>query len=142
MDILIRAGRSWVVAQRFRWPGISNGKGFMLTAYPHPELAQRHVGVLDAGEGKVLDLKAVANMKKLKDLCHPDSGYQFFYSATRDRDARRKLVKTYAEKVQKYSKEHYRGNFAFDIRVEAGQLYGTYSYEKQTIGVLFYDIIK
>jgi len=114
----------------------------MITAYPHPELAQHHLNRLQAGEGKVLDLQMEENKQKLKELSHPDSGYQFFYSATRDKDAREQLVKEHMIRIRDYSKANHRGNFEFGIKVEAGQLYGTYTYEKQMIEVLFYDIIK
>jgi len=142
VDILVNAQRYHVVAQRFQWPGVPENKGFMLTAYPHPDLAANHHRLLQPGEGKVLDLHKEESVKRLKDLTQPDSSYQFFYSATRDKDARQKLVREYETSIKEYSKTHYGGNFVFGIRVEAGQLYGTFSYEKQTSGVLFYNIIK
>jgi len=114
----------------------------MLTAYPHQAMAENHAKHLEAGEGKVLDLQNAADKCKLEELLKPGSAYQFFYSATRDKNARQKLIKAYKEQIRSYSITNYRGNFVFDIKVEAGQLYGTYSYEKQTTVVLFYRIIK
>jgi len=114
----------------------------MLTAYPNSNMAQTHLNQLQAGDGKVLELQLPENVEKLKNLSAAGSGYQFYYSATRDKDARQKLVKEYGDKIRQYSRTNYRGNFEFGIKVEAGQLYGIYSYEKQSIGTLFIDIIK
>jgi len=130
------------VAQRFQWPGIPANKGFIITAYPDRELAENHLQQLTAGDGKVLDVQVETDKGKLKNLCKADSGYAFFYSATKDKDARKQLVKAYEAKITAYSKACRHGKFEFGIKVAAGQLYGIYSYENQTVDVLFYDIIK
>ncbi|QHS58315.1 hypothetical protein [Chitinophaga agri] len=114
----------------------------MLTAYSYEPQATSHLGQLEPGEGKVLNLQNEETVKHIKQLLQLNSGYQFFYSATKDKDARKKLITEHRERIKQYSITNYRGHFEFGVKVEAGQLYGTYSYEKQTIGVLFYDIIK
>lgn len=53
-------GSHFILLQRFNWPGIEPGRGFMATPYSDQVKAAQHVSHLSEKEGKVLDLSADA----------------------------------------------------------------------------------
>ena len=53
---LVERGYKDYVLQRFQWPSIENGKGFLLSAYTDESIAHEHAFHLGEKEGKAVIL--------------------------------------------------------------------------------------
>ena len=92
---LLRRHKYFIVVQRFNWPGIMTGKGFMVTPYEEQKSAKAHADKLDIKEGRMIDLQI--EMQKITQLI---DGPQYFLFLNTFRDAH------WASKVLK----HYQNN--------------------------------
>lgn len=97
---LVMRGYKDFVLQRFEWPSVIKGKGFMLSAYADRQQAQEHAAQLGAKEGKVVSLPEDAS--KITDLLHLDSGYRVFLNKIREEDWNKRMLKWYQKNIVYY----------------------------------------
>ncbi|MGN7885410.1 hypothetical protein [Dyadobacter sp. 22481] len=92
-------GSHFIVLQRFNWPGIAPGRGFMGTPYTDQFKAAQHVSHLSEKEGKVLNLSADA--AKITDLIN-DPKYYLFLNTFRDPNWDNRILKHYQRNIISY----------------------------------------
>ena len=51
-----RSKQHLLVIQRFNWPGVPAGRGFMITPYMSENMARQHSAALDSKEGRLVNL--------------------------------------------------------------------------------------
>jgi hypothetical protein len=94
-------GNHFIVLQRFNWPGIEPGRGFMATPYADQAKAVQHVSHLSEKEGKVLNLSADAT--KITDLINAPK-YYLFLNTFRDPNWDNRILKHYQRNIISYLK--------------------------------------
>lgn len=98
-DMVSRGYKDFVL-QKFEWPGVVQGKGFLLSAYENKEQANEHVVELDIKEGKALHIpEDIENIEKLLEV---NSGYRIFLNKLRDQDWEKRMLKYYKVNIVNY----------------------------------------
>ncbi|QJB34894.1 hypothetical protein HF324_27620 [Chitinophaga oryzae] len=96
---VIMGEKYWIV-QRFEWPGVPSGKGFMVSRYSKKENALVHYQHLQVGEGKMLDVSEDA--EKLKALLQPGSEYHVFINTFQRGDWKKRMHSKYKKQFVSY----------------------------------------
>lgn len=111
----ISSGEIYWVVQRFRWPGVADKKGFIVSRYTVEVEAMAHFSALDPGEGKLLNIWKEA--EKITCLMGPGSEYQFFTNTLRE-DWEKGLKAAYKDKFIAYIRQaHFAGRGAVEINL-------------------------
>ncbi|NGM72846.1 hypothetical protein [Sphingobacterium sp. SGL-16] len=98
-DLITRGYKDYVL-QKFDWPGVNHGKGFLLSAYENKERANQHAVELDVKEGKALHLPE--DFEKIEKLLEVNSGYRIFLNKIRDLDWEKRMLKYYKVNIVNY----------------------------------------
>ncbi|MCK7559367.1 hypothetical protein MKQ70_32130 [Chitinophaga sedimenti] len=147
LNFLHNQGDHYIVVQRFSWPGIPSGTGYIASPYGNLKEAENHLLHLEAKEGKLLNVNGHEDKNKLLALLAKDSGFHLFINLTNQGQriersiaiAYRKKVGSYIRSVLKMKNE---GGFDVTLRVEYGRLVATITSGLQQRQVLFYSMIK
>ncbi|CAG5006786.1 hypothetical protein DYBT9275_03896 [Dyadobacter sp. CECT 9275] len=99
---LIQHGRHFIVLQRFNWPGIKQGRGFMATPYADEKSAKQHQ----------------AQFEKITALID-NPRYYFFLCTFREEKWSEKMLKIYQRNILSFLKAHmsYGSSYAVDIHL-------------------------
>ncbi|MCA5006107.1 hypothetical protein [Sphingobacterium bovistauri] len=97
---LVSRGYKDFVLQKFEWPSVTFGKGFLLSAYENKELAHVHASELDVKEGKALHLPD--DFEKIQKLLEVDSGYRIFLNKIKNIDWEKRMLKHYNLNIVNY----------------------------------------
>lgn len=126
---LVERGYKHYVLQRFEWPGVAKGKGFMLSPYADEQSARVHALELYAKEGKALHLPDDA--AKIGDLLRTNSGYRIFINKFSDEDWNTRMLKHYQKAIIQYLQVHtrFKRTDPIDIffTIESGRVWATIS---------------
>jgi hypothetical protein len=140
---LIKTGYNYFVIQRFEWPKLETGKGFLVTAYQSSDEAKTHASHLDANEGKMLDIKE--RMETIQALLAKESGYHLFLSKFKEENWKSRMTKLYKDKIVIYlrSKTAFTRNDAIDIKffLEHGRVMAEISNGEDFITLKAVDLI-
>lgn len=90
----------FMVIQRFTWPGIEMGKGFMVSMYDDQEDAFFHGSQLGVKEGKLLILPD--DFVKIEPLLQPGSGYRLFVNKLKEDNWNKRMLKIYEKNIINY----------------------------------------
>ncbi len=96
-------GNHFIVLQRFNWPGIKEGFGFMATPYKDEKSGKAHAAQLSGKEGKLLNLSA--DIEKITALIN-DPKYSLFLCTFREESWNKKMIKLYQRNMISYIKSH------------------------------------
>ncbi|MCF0072470.1 hypothetical protein LZD49_18455 [Dyadobacter sp. CY261] len=99
LKTISRLGNRYLVLQRFHWPGIKEGRGFIGTPYMNEAEAKAHQASLSEKEGKTLNL--ILDEKKLTDLV-TDPQYFLFLSSFRDQQWNARIVMRYQHSITSF----------------------------------------
>lgn len=97
---LVSRGYKDFVLQKFDWPSVSFGNGFLLSAYETKELAHAHAFELGVKEGKALHLPD--DFEKIEKLLEVDSGYRIFLNKIKNIDWEKRMLKHYNLNIVNY----------------------------------------
>ncbi|WP_164112022.1 MULTISPECIES: hypothetical protein [Sphingobacterium] len=141
---LVARGYKHYVLQRFSWPSVAKGTGFLLSAYENLEDADRHAAQLDAKEGKALHLPDGA--VKIADLLEVNSGYRLFLNKFKDENWNTRMLKWYEKNIINYLriKTRFRSKDPIDIlfTLESGRVWATISSGDKKLKVPAIDLIQ
>lgn len=98
-DIFAR-GYSDFVLQKFEWPGVNQGKGFLISAYENKNHALVHALELNEKEGKALHIPD--DFEKIEKLLKANSGYRIFLNKIKNLDWEKRMLKHYNSKIVNY----------------------------------------
>lgn len=93
----VREGNRWFVIQRFPWPLVAAGKGFMVTAYQKEEDALWHASQLAEKEGKALHLPD--DLPKLEALLQTGSEYRLYVDKIKEENWNKRMLKVYEKPI-------------------------------------------
>ncbi len=96
---LLRAGANFIVLQRFQWPGIPHGKGYMATPYHDESTATTHLNNLEQNEGKVIQLDPLP--EKVREMIKSDN-YDLFINTVKETKWKNELLKQYRQNIYSY----------------------------------------
>ncbi|MDR6809753.1 hypothetical protein J2Y45_006866 [Dyadobacter sp. BE34] len=96
-------GNHFIVLQRFKWPGIKEGFGFMATPYKDEKSGKAHAAQLSGNEGKLLNLSS--DIEKITSLIN-DPRYSLFLCTFREESWNKKMIKLYQRNMISYIKAH------------------------------------
>lgn len=120
---LLKAGAKFIVLQRFQWPGITSGKGFMATPYNLETTANAHVHHLEPNEGKVVSLDPLPD--KVRDMLTSDD-YKIFINTVRETKWKNELLRYYRQDIYSYLRSNTdfttKSPIDIDIYFENGRL--------------------
>lgn len=142
---LIENGTPYVVTQRFKWPGVPLGKGFLVCAYRTEQEAELHALALEPNEGKAQNLLEEEDQAKMIAFSEKDSGYFLFFNGTVDINQDKSLKKAFVKSVHNYiryirmPKEE---SYQVRIFVEYGRVQATITSGPHSHTALFYNMIK
>ncbi|WP_343670741.1 hypothetical protein [Chitinophaga sp.] len=145
---LLLMGQPILVVQRFQWPGIINGAGFMATRYSYPEDTVDHLAHLLPNEGKLVDLLQPLQRNKLLALLGPHSTYHVYIDTLKDKHWAKQMQQVYAEDVRKYIRSQTRlkpdrdRGVDINFHLRYGRVMAIINTGTQQLDVPFYDIIK
>ena len=96
-----RMHKHLLVIQRFSWPGVASGKGFMVTPYNNEqeELAKQHAEKLVPTEGRLVDLKKES--EKVISLIN-DPSYLLFVNNFSDGSWAEQMLKYYGKNIMSF----------------------------------------
>lgn len=97
---LFARGYNDFVLQKFEWPGVNHGKGFLLSAYENKDHALVHALKLDIKEGKVLHI--LDDFEKIEKLLKVNSGYRIFLNKIKNIDWEKRMLKHYNLNIINY----------------------------------------
>lgn len=97
---LVTRGYNGYVLQKFEWPGVNQGKGFLLSAYADKEQATNHATALGVKEGKALIVPE--DLEKIDQLLEESSGYKIFLNKIKDLDWEKRMLKYYKVNIVNY----------------------------------------
>lgn len=136
-------GYTIFVLQRFVWPSVGQGKGFMLSAYADRGEAEAHAAALDPKEGKLLT--AADDDDKIQALLQVNSGYRLFLNKLKDTDWNKRMLKWYQSNIVQYlrSKTRFKRTDPIDIlfTIEDGRVWATISSGDSSKKVAAIDLI-
>ena len=98
---LTQHGNHFIVLQRFNWPGIKEGNGFMATPYKDEKSGKAHAAQLSGKEGKLLNISR--DIEKVTTLIN-DPRYSLFLCTFREESWSRKIIKLYQRNIMDYIK--------------------------------------
>jgi len=142
---LIENGTPYVVIQRFKWPGVPPGKGFLVCAYRTQHEAERHAFALEPTEGKMQNLLEEEDQTKMIALSGKDSGYLVFFNGTVDLAQDKNLKKAFVKSVHgyiQYIRMPKEDEYRVRIFVEYGRVQATITSGPHSHTALFYNMIK
>lgn len=90
----------FLVIQRFAWPGILAGKGFMVSPYTEYEEAFFHASQLGQKEGRLLNLPK--DLDKIEAVITPGSGYRLFLNKLKEENWNKRMLKIYEKHIINY----------------------------------------
>jgi len=88
------------VLQRFEWPDVVKGTGFLLSPYWSAEEAHTHAAELDPKEGKAIQIPADA--LNIQQLLETNSGYRIFNNRFREEKWDKRMLRMYESKIVGY----------------------------------------
>lgn len=88
-----------LIIQRFNWPGIVAGKGFMVTPYASEKSAVQHQATLDAKEGRLVNL--YLEMDTVIALLN-SSKYLLFVSSFREMRWNTRVLNHYQKNISSF----------------------------------------
>ena len=91
-----REQKYFLVIQRFSWPGVAPGKGFMVTPYEQEEPAKQHAAELAPKEGRFVDLQKES--EKVMSLVN-DPDYSLFVNNFSDDRWADRMLKHYRKNI-------------------------------------------
>ena len=91
-----RMQKYYVVIQRFSWPGVALGKGFIVTPYEKEELAKQHAEKLAPKEGRFIDLQS--EFELVKSLIN-DPHYSLFVNNVSNKSWADQMLKHYKKNI-------------------------------------------
>ncbi|SEO10904.1 hypothetical protein SAMN05216436_1341 [bacterium A37T11] len=97
LQLSMQEHNHYIVLQRFSWPGVLPGKGFMASPYADLDEAQVHASQLAPKEGKLLDMRQDA--LKVQDLLKQGSGYRVFLNTIKDQNWSARMKRVYEGKI-------------------------------------------
>lgn len=97
---LVDQGFRDFVLQRFEWPDVNTGKGFMLTPYSTQEQADLHAAELGLKEGRAIQIPADAH--RIQQLLAIDSGYIIFINRFCEEKWDKRMLRIYQHKIVNY----------------------------------------
>lgn len=139
---LLKAGAKYIVLQRFQWPGIAPGKGFMATPYNMESTANAHVHNLEANEGKVIPIDPLPD--KVKEMIASDE-FKVFINTVKETNWKNELLKQYRNNIYTYLRSN--TNFTakspidIDIYFENGRLTAKISSNDKTHVTTLFKLI-
>jgi hypothetical protein len=142
---LIENGTPYVVIQRFEWPGVPRGKGFLVCAYRAQHEAEYHARELEPTEGKMQNLLEEKDQAKMIALSDKDSGYFLFFNGTVDLAQDKSLKKAFVKSVHgyiRYIRMPKEDEYHVRIFVEHGRVKATITSGPHRHTALFYNMIK
>src|SRR5690606_29544008 len=101
---LVSRGYKDFVLQKFEWPSVTFGKGFLLSAYETKELTHAHAFELDVKEGKSLHIPD--DFEKIEKLLEVNSGYRIFLNKIKNLDWKKRMLKHYNLNIVNYLRYH------------------------------------
>lgn len=113
---LVQHGNHYIVLQRFNWPGIKEGAGFLATPYQDEASAKKHQLQLAEKEGKTLNLSA--DITKITDLVSSPK-YYLFLNTFREEKWSEKILKHYQRNIISFlrSRMSIHSNDSIDIHL-------------------------
>ncbi len=136
-------GFYYFIIQRFEWPLVEKGKGFMVTPFSEEEAAQLHASDLGHNEGKLLDARY--DIDKIQGLLSKGSGYRLFLNKFREDNWKARMLRLYKDKIISYlrSRTPFTRNDSIDIHfsLESGRFIAKISNGKTAIKVKGIDLI-
>lgn len=140
---LLQEGYLFFVVQRFDWPLLERGKGFMVSPYSQQDDAVQHAAQLAAKEGKLLDVREDRN--KLLQLVAKGSGYRLFLNKFREDHWKARMMRLYKDKIIGYLRARTsftsRDTIDINITLELGRVMAVISNGERTITVKAIDLI-
>jgi hypothetical protein len=119
---MLRKGRNFLVIQRFSWPGIPAGKGFMVSAYQDEKTARQHAEKLDGKEGRLVNVPVEYDTVTLL-INHPQ--YLLFISAFREPDWQARLLGHYQKNIEMFMLASMEDLVSKETGIELHFQYGT-----------------
>lgn len=98
----LREGVYIYVIQRFSWPLVEKGWGFMVSPYRDTDEAFAHAAQLGENEGKLLDVRSEAGLASVERLVLKGSGYRLFLNKFKESDWKNRMMKLYRDKIIAY----------------------------------------
>ncbi|WP_400263272.1 hypothetical protein ACFX5U_09540 [Sphingobacterium sp. SG20118] len=98
-DLLEQGYRDFVL-QRFEWPDLNKGSGFMLLPYWTAEEAHAHAAELGPKEGKAIRIPADA--RSIQQMLEVNSGYRIFINLFREEKWNKRMLRMYEGKIINY----------------------------------------
>lgn len=143
----LRAGTYLFVIQRFRWPLVEAGRGFLVSAYGAAEAegAHAHAVQLEAKEGKLVDVRSAEGLAAVERLVAKGSGYRLFLNKFRETNWKNRMMKLYRDKIIAYlrSRTPFRARDTIDITfwLEHGRVMATITNGERSITVPAAELI-
>ena len=141
---MVSRGYKDFVLQKFEWPGVVQGKGYLLSAYENKELAKDHASVLNLKEGKALNIPN--DLENIEKLLEVNSGYRIFLNKIKDSDWEKRMLKYYKVNIISYlhSKTRFKVKDHIDIlfTIEFGRVKAVIESTGIRKEVKAFDIIK
>ncbi|TDE18086.1 hypothetical protein [Dyadobacter psychrotolerans] len=94
-----RSKQHLLIIQRFSWPGVPAGSGFMITPYMSENLARQHADTLEIKEGRLVNL--YLEMDKVIILLN-SSKYLLFVNSFREMRWSARVLSHYQKNVMAY----------------------------------------
>lgn len=98
-ELLDKGYRDFVL-QRFEWPDISKGSGFLLSPYWKTEEAQEHAAQLNPKEGKAVSIPA--DTLHIHQLLASNSSYRIFINRFYEERWNKRMLLMYENKIINY----------------------------------------
>lgn len=98
----LREGTYLFVIQRFHWPLVEKGKGFLVSPYRQADEATAHAAQLDGREGKFVDVRSEEGLAAVERLVAKGSGYRMFLNKFKETDWKNRMMKLYRDKIITY----------------------------------------
>lgn len=140
---ILKEGTYLFVIQRFNWPLVEQGKGFMVTAYQDTDEAYAHASQLHANEGKLLDVRT--QLEKIQPLVAKGSGYRLFLGKFKEDNWKSRMMKLYRDKIIAYLRFRtpFKARDTIDITfwLEHGRVQATITNGERSLTVPASDLI-
>ena len=94
-----RSKQHLLVIQRFNWPGVPAGRGFMITPYMNENTAKQHAALLGSKEGRLVNL--YLEMDTVIGLLN-STKYLLFINSFREMRWSSRVLSYYQKNIQSY----------------------------------------
>lgn len=139
----LQQGTYLLVIQRFNWPLVEKGNGFMVTVYRDTDEAYAHASQLEVNEGKLLDARI--QLEKIQSLVAKGSGYRLFLNKFKEANWKSRMMKLYRDKIITYLRFRtpFKARDTIDITfwLEHGRVQATITNGERSISVPAADLI-